>query len=123
MKAFNSWAEVEDWNVGREFRRPHKRKSETIAKLDIKKQLEEMENMDSIFIIKEVWTPSDSEYELSEILEGEYSLTKSEAWDKLAILAGNHDVELNQNEYSFYVPTPERGVEENYFYIEELWRG
>ncbi len=123
MKAFNRWAEVEDWNIGREFRRPHKRKSEALARLDIRQQLEEMEDMDSIFVIKEVWTPNGSDYELSEVIDSEYHVTKSEAWDKLFTIAGIHGIELNQNEYSFDVPGPEAGISEDYYYIEELWRG
>jgi hypothetical protein len=42
-KTYRGWAEVEDWNIGRHFRRPHKRKSEDEARKQIKQEIEDME--------------------------------------------------------------------------------
>lgn len=78
-------------------------------------------DMDSVFVIKDVSVINGIDVE--EIVDGVYSLTKSEAWERLSFLAGVHDIELNQNEYSFDVPTPPKGVDQSYYYIEELWRG
>lgn len=77
--------------------------------------------LDSVFII--ISTDVVGGYDIPEIFEGEYHITKTEAWEKLASIAALHDVELNQNEYTFTVPTPIKGVEDSYYYIQELWRG
>lgn len=78
-------------------------------------------DMDSVFVIIEVTAVDD--YEIEEIVDGSYFITKSEAWESLYAIAGLDDVELNQNEYTFEVPTPTKGVDRQYYYIQELWRG
>jgi len=77
--------------------------------------------MDSVFVI--IDSDVIDGVDVEEILDNRYYITKSEAWEELYLIAGNHDVELKQNEYSFDVPTPPKGVEESYYYIQELWRG
>lgn len=107
-KTFREMAEAKD----RDFRREI---------LDEIYQSEVEFDMDSVFVVIDVSVVGDIDIE--EIVDGEYSLTKSEAWEKLYSIAALHDVELNQNEYSFDVPTPQKGVESRYYYIQELWRG
>lgn len=42
-KTFRGWAEIEDWNIHRVFRRPNKRKQEIKWREESRQELEEME--------------------------------------------------------------------------------
>lgn len=87
--------------------------------------LYEEDHMDNVFIIQQVWTPVDSPYELSEI-HGDSGATFYPTWadavDELRRIAADHDIELDESDSTFNVPTPEKGVDEEYYYIEALWR-
>lgn len=117
------WAD-DEWRGKPSIKRKAKRREADYVRREVFEEIYPSEtefDMDSVFVVIDASVIGDVDIE--EIVDGEYSLTKSEAWEKLYNIAALYDVELNQNEYSFDVPTPEKGVESRYYYIQELWRG
>lgn len=76
---------------------------------------------ETVYLIVQVWTPSGSDYELQEIVDGVYYKTRADAYDALHVIAGELDIELEGGEHSFDNPNPGRGIESEFYYIEELW--
>lgn len=54
MKTYRSWAELDDWGSGRQFRTPHKRKSKLEWQSEIQEEMAE-EEMQEVFIIENEW--------------------------------------------------------------------
>lgn len=76
---------------------------------------------ETVYLIVLVWTPAGTEFELQEIVEGVYYKTRTEAQEALYVIAGELDIELESGEFSFDNPTPGKGIESEFYYVEELW--
>lgn len=82
----------------------------------------ESELNESVFIIVEAYVPSETDVTIESVLDGEYFMMRNEAQEKLRMLAADHDIELDSAN-SFHLHTTAKGIDEQYYYIEELWRG
>lgn len=76
---------------------------------------------ETVYLIVQVWTPSGSDYELQEIVDGVYYKTRQDAQDALYVIAGELDIELDPGVFSFDNTNPVKGIEAEFYYIEELW--
>ncbi len=85
--------------------------------------MEEDYDVDPIFVIVQAWTPSGSEYELTEIVGDtgpEFYETVADARDVLSRIAGEMDIELEENDFMVEVPGSRHSDE--YYYIETIWK-
>lgn len=77
--------------------------------------------MSEVFIIKQNWSPEGTELELEEVYENRYYKTFADAQSELLSIAADHRAELDESFFSFDVPTPARGIQSEFYYIESLW--
>lgn len=113
-KTYRSWAEVDDWSIGREFRRPHKRKSN----LEWKKEAE-IEMVDTkVFIVVNEWTDTHNGSGM-EIIDGAYFTSESAALVKLRSIAQLKDVDLDDDEWGFTLED-QGTIQYEEYYIQEL---
>lgn len=83
----------------------------------------EEDMMDPIFVIVQAWTPSGSEYELTEIAGStgpEFYETVSDARDALRAIAGEYDVEVGEDDSIAEILGSRH--ESEYYYIETIWK-
>lgn len=117
-KTYRGWAEIDDWGSGREFRRPHKRKSELSWKQEALKEMEEVTAEVRVFVIHNEWTDEVGNFG-SEIIDGQWYSSEEAALGRLASIAVTHGVELPEGEYGFTVE--DKGLlQYDEYYIEEL---
>jgi hypothetical protein len=119
MKTYRGWAEVEDWHIGREFRRPRKRKSDNEWKKQVREELEEMNSLNEIYVIINEWEASDSKYDSSEVVGDSFFLTEEDAWSHLRDIAVTVDVDLQKGDTVLDVPEP-YGLNYETYYIQRL---
>lgn len=113
-KTYRSWAEVEDWGLGREFRRPHKRKSN----LEWKKEAEiEMANS-GVFVIINEWVDLSGTMGM-EIVDGGYFKSEEDALKRLGQLADDFDVDIRGDDTGFTINSRST-LEYEEYYIQEL---
>lgn len=118
-KTYRGWAEIDDWSSGREFRRAHKRKSESAWK----RELNEEQGMSEIrvFVIINEWTDVDG-YVSSEVVGGRWFPSEDEAWLALSLVAESFDIDPDGEATSFTVEGHDTGLQSEEYRIEELTR-
>lgn len=90
-------------------------------KQDLWKELEDMSDETfSVFVIVNEWTPEGSQNSSSEIVGNRFFDTEDSAWEHLSDIAESFGVELSPAYTSFPAP-PESGIDEQSFFIDELW--
>lgn len=77
----------------------------------------------SVYVIINEWTPEDGTEDFSEIVESKWYPSESAAWDDLAIVAESVSVSIDREDTTFDVPEAQRlGLLHDTYYIQELTR-
>lgn len=118
-KTYRSWAELEDWSHGREFRRPHKRKSEQ----DWKREAEAVmaDRQTEVFVIVNEWEDAHGNVG-SSIVNGLWYASEREALTELRTIAELVDVQIPDDEFGFTVEDSGT-LDYDEYYIQELTNG
>lgn len=91
-------------------------------KLQVREELEAMNEAATVFVVINAWEPEGTDYILTEVLDMKYYETADRAWGRLLTIADAYGYNLAEDEVGFDLE-PVQGISYQEYYIEELYRG